>query len=106
VPGTYTLTVNGVARASEISSQGFATRSAAITQGTVQIGTVSGASATITIDGTNDTLQGLANAINQAGVGVTAGVVSDGSGSAKDLRQIKLPDWCGGGTGVPPVPPE
>jgi flagellar hook-associated protein 2 len=81
VPGTYSLTGNGVARANEIASQGVASPTAAITQGSFQIGTASGASATITIDGTNDTLQGLANAINNAGVGVTASVVSDGSGS-------------------------
>ena len=35
----------------------------------------------MTIDGTNDTLQGLANAMNNAGAGVTASVVNDGSGN-------------------------
>src|SRR5690606_40979431 len=34
----------------------------------------------ITIDSSNDTLQGLANAINEANAGVSAGVIDTGSG--------------------------
>jgi flagellar hook-associated protein 2 len=79
VPGVYTLTVNSLAQAQQIASQGFASTTSAITQGTFQIGLASGQSATITIDGTNDTLQGLANAINNANVGVSASIINDGS---------------------------
>ena len=46
----------------------------------MQIQTGSGAATTVTIDSTNDTLQGLATAINNSGAGVTASVVDDGSG--------------------------
>ena len=35
----------------------------------------------MTIDGSNNTLQGLVEAVNNAGAGVTASVVSDGSGN-------------------------
>ena len=47
-------------------------RLSTITQGTFQFQVGSGAVNTITIDGTNNTLQGLTNAINNANAGVTA----------------------------------
>jgi flagellar hook-associated protein 2 len=89
VPGVYGLTVNNLAAANEIASQGFASATAPITQGTFQISSGSN-SATITIDSTNDTLQGLATAINNAGVGVTASIVNDGSGSGNQPFRLLL----------------
>ncbi len=80
-PGVYNFTVNSLAQAQEISSQGFDSSSSAITQGTFQFQVGSGAVNTITIDGSNDTLQGLANAINSDNAGVTASIVNDGSAS-------------------------
>jgi flagellar hook-associated protein 2 len=77
-PGVYSLTVSSLAQAQEIASQGFDSPNSAITQGTLQIQTASGGSTTITIDNTNNTLQGLANAINSSTAGVTASVVNDG----------------------------
>ncbi len=77
VPGVYTLRVNSLARTHQIASEGFDSPNSTITQGTIQIG-VGSASTTVTIDGTNNTLQGLANAINAANAGVTASVVNDG----------------------------
>jgi len=61
-----------------------------ITGGTLSNGTYSGAtftqdgtaaSGTVTIDSTNDSLQGIRDAINAADIGVTASIVNDGSGS-------------------------
>jgi len=79
VPGVYKITVNSLAQAEQIASQGFASATSAITQGNFQIGLASGQSATITVGASNDTLQGLANAINNANVGVNATIVNDGS---------------------------
>ncbi len=78
-PGTYTLTILQLAQAHQIATQGFSSPTAKITQGTLTIQVGNGAATTITIDSTNDTLQGLADAINSAGIGVTATVIHDGS---------------------------
>ena len=77
--GTYTFRVGSLARSHAVASQGFDSASAAITQGTITLG-VGSASTTITIDATNNTLQGLANAINGAEAGVTASIINDGRG--------------------------
>lgn len=79
LPGEYSFTVNSLAQAQEIASQGFDSANSSITQGTFQFQVGSGAVNTITIDNTNDTLQGLASAINNAKAGVTASIVNDGS---------------------------
>ncbi len=80
-----TTTPIGTGAATTISFQ-FGT----ISGGTLANGSYSGASFTqdptkgtgsITINSTNNTLQGIANAINTAGVGVTASIVNDGSGT-------------------------
>lgn len=77
--GSYQLKVNALARAHQVASQGFDGLNSAITQGTLQIRLGSGPSATITIDANNNTLQGLATAINNAGLGITATIINDGS---------------------------
>lgn len=81
IPGTYTLRVNSLARAQMTAAQGFDDPGSTITQGTLDLRVGSGAVKTITIDGSNNTLQGLAQAINTAGAGVAATIVNDGSGS-------------------------
>lgn len=80
-PGVYSLQVNGLATAQQVASQGFDSATAAITQGTLQLKTADGTVTTITIDGSNDTLQGLADAINNSGAAVSAAVVNDGTGA-------------------------
>ncbi len=79
VPGVYSFTVGSLAQANEVASQGFASANGPITQGTVVVGGSS--KQTITIDGTNNTLQGLAAAINSANAGVNATIVNTGSGA-------------------------
>jgi flagellar capping protein FliD len=76
--GNYSLTVGALANANEIASQNFDSASSKITHGTLTVGSGS-TTATITIDSTNDTLQGLATAINGANAGVSATVINDGS---------------------------
>lgn len=78
-PGQQSLRVLGLAKAQQIASQGFESANSEITQGSFQIKAGSNATATITIDSTNNTLSGLAKAINAANVGVSATVINDGS---------------------------
>ncbi len=80
--GTYAITVNALASNHQIASQGFDDpSSASLGTGTIQISVGSGSAQSITIDNSNNTLTGLKNAINQAKMGITASVISDGSSS-------------------------
>ncbi|HLJ94249.1 MAG TPA: flagellar cap protein FliD N-terminal domain-containing protein, partial [Gemmataceae bacterium] len=78
-PGVYSFVVNTLAQAQQIASQGFSSPTAAITHGSLQIQIGTGATTTINVDSSNDTLQGLANSINNSGGGVTASVVNTGA---------------------------
>lgn len=89
-PGVYQVKVSSLAQSHQVASQGFDGPSTLITQGTLQIGTSLGTSATLTIDGTNNTLQGLANAINSSGTGVSALIVQDGSPSHRQPYRLLL----------------
>lgn len=79
-PITQTLTVNAIAKANIVSSQGYASSTSEINTGTLEI-SAGGSVGTITIDSTNNTLKGLASAINAAKVGVRASIVKSGSGA-------------------------
>ncbi len=79
-PGTYSLTVSALAQNHQVASQGFAdVNQTRIGTGTLDLRLGNGATTTITIDASHDTLQGLADAINNAGAGVTASIINDGS---------------------------
>jgi len=79
--GVYSFRVNSLAQAHQIASQGFDSTTSAITQGTFQISVGDSQTATITIGPANATAQGLADAINGAGLDVSAALVNDGSSS-------------------------
>lgn len=81
IPGTYSLTVQSLAQANQIASGGFADPNARIKEGTFTFQVGSGAVTTVTLDSRNNTLQGLADAVNAAGGDVRATVVNDGSAS-------------------------
>ncbi|MBN8774300.1 MAG: flagellar hook protein [Thiobacillus sp. 63-78] len=104
VPGTYSVNVSKLAQAQGLVAAGQASSSAAIGSGaattvTFDFGTISGGTlsngvysgaaftsngngtASITIDSTNNTLEGIRDAINAAGAGVTATIVNDGTGT-------------------------
>ncbi len=84
--GIYNLTVDTLARAHQVASQSFASASAEITQGTLTLQIGSQADSTITIDSTNNTVQGLVDAINDANTGVSAALINDGqSGGVRML---------------------
>jgi flagellar hook-associated protein 2 len=88
VPGVYRLTVDSTAQAHQVASQGFVDADAEITQGTFEIRLGSGDLKSITINSNNNTLAGLASAINSSGAGVSASIVQDSSGGAAPYRLL------------------
>ena len=112
--GSYSIAVSQLAQAQAISSAGQASSTDAIGNGTAttltfKFGTIKGtlgtvspdigkylsgttftqdanqATGTVTIDSTNNSLQGIRDAINAAGVGVSASIVGDGSATPYHL---------------------
>ena len=79
--GSYSVDVVGLAESQALAStETFADRDAtSIGRGTMTL-QVGDKTTNITIDSSNDTLQGLANAINEASAGVSAGVIDTGDG--------------------------
>lgn len=102
-PGTYSLQVTQIAQAQKLVANGVATQTEPIGKGviTIDFGTISGGTLdsvtgkytgatftssgsgvkTLTIDSTNNSLAGIRDAINGAGMGVTAKIVNDGGTS-------------------------
>ncbi len=79
--GTYSVEVTSLAGAQALASRDvFADRDAtSVGQGTLTLN-VGDKTTNIIVDNSNDTLQGLANAINDSDAGVSAGVIDTGSG--------------------------
>ena len=78
--GSYAVDVQTLARAQSLASQELADRdTTALGTGTLTLN-VGGNSTEITIDSSNNTLQGIADAINDANAGVSAGIVDTGNG--------------------------
>lgn len=78
--GSYSVQVDSLAKAQSLASGTFVDKdSTSVGTGTLTL-QVGDETKTLTIDGSNDTLQGLANEINEAGIGVSAGVVDTGDG--------------------------
>ena len=76
--GTFSLTVNSLARASKLVSAGFSSTSGAVTTGTLEI-VVGGVTTSIDINSSNNTLDGLKQAINNSGANIRATFLNDGS---------------------------
>ncbi len=75
--GTYNLTVNQLATAHQVGSQGFDATDAQIATGEITLQVGDNASTTITIDENNRTVAGLASAINEQSDDVAASVIYD-----------------------------
>ncbi len=89
VAGTTSLRVLSLAQKHQVASQGFDDPTSEITQGTFEI--KSGIkSATITIDSTNNTVRGLAQAITSANIGVAASLINDGSDASTQPYRLLL----------------
>jgi flagellar hook-associated protein 2 len=82
VPAQYSLALQNLATAASLSSQAFASSAAAVGTGTLTI-SVGGSTATINIDSTDNTVQGIAAAINGApnNPGVTASILTTSDGA-------------------------
>jgi flagellar hook-associated protein 2 len=78
-PGTYNLSNIELAQAQSLISTGFASDSSSLGAGTITIQVGSGTAVSVNIASGQDTLTGIADAINQANAGVQATVVYDGS---------------------------
>jgi flagellar hook-associated protein 2 len=84
IAGTHTVTVSSLAQTSSGYMAPIANAADKLTGAvTLQVGT--GASQIITLNSSNDTLAGLAAAINSSGVGVSASVLTDANGSRLSL---------------------
>ncbi len=94
VAGNYSVQVNQLAQAQSLVSSDFANTSDIVGTGTLtfQFGTYDSGSNTFTlnnsqpsgsvvINSSNDTLSGIASAINAANVGVSASILNDGTGN-------------------------
>jgi flagellar hook-associated protein 2 len=84
VAGTHSIVVTALAATSSGYLDAITNASDTLAGSlTIQIG--SGTAQTITVDSTDNTLPGLAAAINSAGIGVTASVLTDTNGSRLSL---------------------
>lgn len=79
------IEVTQLAKAQSVYSAYVSSAAAPIGQGTLTL-SVGATSYNLTIDGTNDSLTGLAAAINASGSGVTANIVSDANGARIVLK--------------------
>lgn len=75
--GTFALTVNQLATAEQRASQGFDSENSLIGTGDITLRVGARDATTITIDESNNTLQGLADAINASSNDVSASIVFD-----------------------------
>ncbi|HEX6497079.1 MAG TPA: flagellar filament capping protein FliD [Acidobacteriaceae bacterium] len=81
--GSHTVTVQQLAQTSTEASSAVAANHTLSGSFSFHIG--SGSSQTVSVDPANNTIAGLAATINQAGLGITASVVTDSSGSRLSL---------------------
>jgi flagellar hook-associated protein 2 len=81
IAATHSITVNSLATTSSYYTDPVATSATPISTGSFQIQVGSGTPATITVDSTNNTLDGLVSAINSQAVGVRASVINDANGA-------------------------
>ncbi len=79
--GSHTVVVNNLASSASYYSGAVANSTTPLAAGTFTIQVGSQPATTITIDSTNNTMDGLAAAITNANLGVTASVVNDSNGA-------------------------
>ncbi|MBD3169725.1 MAG: flagellar filament capping protein FliD [candidate division Zixibacteria bacterium] len=94
VPGVYYVSVDSLAQQEQLASQGFDSTDSVIGEGTIVISVGEGAAKTLTIDSSNNTLEDLRDAINEADAGVSASIINDGS-SANAYRLILTAEETG-----------
>jgi flagellar hook-associated protein 2 len=85
--GSNTITVDTLAKAQTIRSATFASATAGIGTGTLTL-TLGSTSTPVTVNGLNNTLTGLKDAINSSGAAVTASIVNVGTSALPDFRLV------------------
>lgn len=89
--GTYQLEVEHLAASSKVAL-GAVSSDTTLSSGTLNIKLGSDTALTLNVDSSNNTLSGIRDAINQAGAGITASIVTDDSGSRLMLTSSKAGD--------------
>jgi flagellar hook-associated protein 2 len=79
--GTHSIVVTSLATTASSYTSAVATSSTPLATGTISIQVGTGAATPITVDSTDNTMDGLAAAINNANIGVSANVINDASGA-------------------------
>jgi flagellar hook-associated protein 2 len=79
--GNHTVVVSNLATTASYYSDPIGSSSTPLNTGTFTIQVGAGTAATVTIDNTNNTLDGLSAAINNMNIGVSASVVNDANGA-------------------------
>jgi flagellar hook-associated protein 2 len=79
--GSHTVVVNNLATTSSYYTNSIASSSTQLASGSFNISVGSSPANAITIDSTDNTLTGLAAAINNKNIGVTASVITDANGA-------------------------
>ena len=93
--GSYSLTNIHLAQSENLVSSGFASTSGAFGAGSIAIQFGSGSATTLNIASGQDTLTGIAAAINQANLGVSAAVEFDGATYHLALTSETTSGTCG-----------
>ncbi len=88
-PGNYSITVSQLASAQQVRSAAFTGSDVTVGTGTLSIQVGNGETVDIEISTDNNTLSGIAQAINESDAGVTAGVINDGNGNYYLTLQAK-----------------
>lgn len=81
INGNYSVTVNSLAATHQIASSVFESADSQITEGTLSIQVGNGSEATVTIDSSNNSVQGLVDAINATTEDAFASLVTDSNGT-------------------------
>ncbi|WDY57905.1 flagellar filament capping protein FliD [Pseudomonas sp. PSKL.D1] len=79
VAGSYSIEVTQLAQAQSLATDGISDTSSTLGTGTLTLQVGDSDAVSITLDSSNNTLEGLRDAINAADAGVTATLVNDGS---------------------------
>jgi len=81
IPGTFNIVVSQLAKEQHVRSSAFSSSDAGIGTGTLSIKVGNGENVDIKITTANNTLSGIAQAINDSNADVTATVINDGNGN-------------------------
>ncbi len=80
-PGNYSIEVTNLAQSQYLRSSAFTSNDAVVGTGTITIQVGSASAVDVEIDSEHNTLSGIASAINNADIDVTASVINDGNGN-------------------------